>query len=144
MQLNVQGKGNASPHGGINGDLLVLIAEEEQTDFERDGNDLIYDLNVSFPDAVLGSTVEIPTVDGKAKIKIEEGTQPGKILRLRGKGIPDVNGYSRGDLLVHIHVFVPKIISKEEKKVLEKLQISESFKPSTKNGFFDRMKGFFE
>ncbi len=144
MQLNVQGKGNASPHGGINGDLLVLIAEEEQTDFERDGNDLIYDLNISFPDAVLGSTVEIPTVEGKVKIKVEEGTQPGKILRLRGKGVPDVNGYGRGDLLVHIHVFVPKTISKDEKKILEKLQESESFKPSTKNGFFDRMKGFFE
>lgn len=144
MQLNVQGKGNAPRHGGVNGDLLVLIAEEEHPDFDRDGNDLIYDLNISFPDAVLGATVEIPTVEGNVKIKIEEGTQPGKILRLRGKGIPDVNGYGRGDLLVNVQVFVPKDVTKDERKVLEKLQESDSFKPKSKSGFFDRMKDFFD
>ena len=144
MQLNMAGKGNAARHGGVNGDLLVWITEEEHPDFERDGNDLIYDLHISFPDAVLGSTAEIPTVEGPVKIKVEEGTQPGKILRLRGKGVPDVNGYGRGDLLVQVHVFVPKSVSKDDKKLLEKMQESESFKPSKKNGFFDKMKGFFE
>ena len=94
MQLTMRGQGSAPRHGGVNGDLYVLITEEEQNDFERDGNDLIYDLEVSFPDAVLGSTVEVPTVEGKVKIKIDEGTQPGKIFRLRGKGVPDVNGYA--------------------------------------------------
>lgn len=144
MQLNMAGKGNAARHGGVNGDLLVWITEEEHPDFERDGNDLIYDLHISFPDAVLGSTAEIPTVEGPVKIKVEEGTQPGKILRLRGKGVPDVNGYGRGDLLVQVHVFVPKSVSKDDKKLLEKMQESEAFKPSKKNGFFDKMKGFFE
>ena len=143
MQLNVQGKGNAPRHGGINGDLLVLIAEEEHPEFERDGSDLIYDLNISFPDAVLGTTVEIPTVEGAVKIKIEEGTQSGKILRLRGKGVPEVNGYGRGDVLVNVQVFVPKDVTKDERKVLEKLHESPSFKPKNKSGFFDRMKDFF-
>lgn len=144
MQLTMRGQGSAPRHGGVNGDLYVLITEEEQNDFERDGNDLIYDLEVSFPDAVLGSTVEVPTVEGKVKIKIDEGTQPGKIFRLRGKGVPDVNGYGRGDLLVHVNVFVPKNLSKDDKKLVEKMQESESFKPKTKTGFFDRMKDFFE
>lgn len=144
MQLTMRGQGSAPRHGGVNGDLFVLITEEEQDDFERDGNDLIYDLEVSYPDAVLGSTVEVPTVEGKVKIKIDEGTQPGKIFRLRGKGIPDVNGYGRGDLLVHVNVFVPKNLSKDDKKLVEKMQESESFKPKTKAGFFDRMKDFFE
>lgn len=144
MQLTMRGQGSAPRHGGVNGDLYVLITEEEQDDFERDGNDLIYDLEVSFPDAVLGSTVEIPTVEGKVKIKIDEGTQPGKIFRLRGKGVPDVNGYGRGDLLVHVNVFVPKNLSKDDKKLVEKMLESESFKPKTKTGFFDRMKDFFD
>jgi molecular chaperone DnaJ len=144
MQMNVPGKGNAARRGGVNGDLVVLITEEEHPELERDGNDLIYTLPVSFPDAVLGATVEVPTVEGNVKIKIEEGTQPGKILRLRGKGVPDVNGYGRGDLLVNIQVFVPKNITKEERKVLENMQKSESYIPKTgKNGFFDRMKDLF-
>lgn len=144
MQMNVPGKGNAARRGGVNGDLVVLITEEEHPELERDGNDLIYNLPVSFPDAVIGATVEIPTIEGTVKIKVEEGTQPGKILRLRGKGVPDVNGYGRGDLLVNIQVFVPKNITKEERKVLENMQKSESFIPKTgKNGFFDRMKDLF-
>ena len=102
MQLNVPGKGNAPRHGGVNGDLYVLISEEEHPQLERDGNDLIYTLDISFPDAVLGANVEIPTVEGNVKIHIDEGTQSGKILRLRGKGVPDVNGYGRGDLLVNV------------------------------------------
>ena len=143
MQMNVSGKGNAARRGGVNGDLIVVIAEDEHPNLERDGNDLIFDLPISFPDAVLGATVEVPTVEGNVKIKIEEGTQPGKILRLRGKGIPDVNGYGRGDFLVHIQVYVPKSLSKEDKKILEKMQESEAFKPKSKSGFFDRMKDFF-
>ena len=143
MQLNVPGKGNAPRHGGVNGDLYVLISEEEHPQLERDGNDLIYTLDISFPDAVLGANVEIPTVEGNVKIHIDEGTQSGKILRLRGKGVPDVNGYGRGDLLVNVQVYVPKNVTKDEKKFLEKLQESESFKPKSQNGFFNRMRDFF-
>ena len=143
MQLNVPGKGNAPRHGGVNGDLYVLISEEEHPQLERDGNDLIYTLDISFPDAVLGVNVEIPTVEGNVKIHIDEGTQSGKILRLRGKGVPDVNGYGRGDLLVNVQVYVPKNVTKEEKKLLEKLQESESFKPKSQSGFFNRMRDFF-
>ncbi len=143
MQLNVPGKGNAPRHGGVNGDLYVLISEEEHPQLERDGNDLIYTLDISFPDAVLGANVEIPTVEGNVKIHIDEGTQSGKILRLRGKGVPDVNGYGRGDLLVNVQVYIPKNVTKDEKKILEKLQESESFKPKSQNGFFNRMRDFF-
>jgi molecular chaperone DnaJ len=147
MQMSVSGKGNAARRGGVNGDLLVLIEEEKHPELIRDGNDLIYNLYLSFPDAALGAPVEITTVDGKVKIKVEPGTQPGKVLRLRGKGLPDVNGYGRGDLLVAINVWVPKNLSKEEKATLEKLSKSDSFAPapdSSDKGFFDRMKGFFE
>ncbi|MCL2327536.1 MAG: molecular chaperone DnaJ [Bacteroidetes bacterium] len=143
MQMNVPGKGNAPQRGGINGDLLVLIAEEKHPDLEREGNDLIYELEISIPDAVLGTTVEIPTVENPVKIKIEEGTQAGKILRLRGKGIPDVNGYGRGDLLVHIQIFIPKSISKDDKKLFEELAKSENVKPKKRTSFFDKMKDFF-
>ncbi|MCF8370393.1 MAG: molecular chaperone DnaJ [Bacteroidales bacterium] len=146
MQLSVSGKGNAPRRGGINGDLLVYITEEPHPDLVRDENDLHYNLFVSFPEAALGTPVEIPTVDGKVKVKIEPGTQPGKVLRLRGKGIPDVNGYGRGDLLVNINVWVPKNLSKEEKKSLEKLQESENFKPEpthSEKGFFNKVKDLF-
>lgn len=147
MQMSVSGKGNAARRGGVNGDLLVLIEEEKHPDLIRDGNDLIYNLYISFPDATLGAPVEIPTVDGKVKIKIEPGTQPGKVLRLRGKGIPDVNGYGRGDLLVSINVWVPKNLTKEEKAIVEKLSKSNSFTPAPDSGdknFFERMRGFFD
>lgn len=146
MQLSVSGKGNAARRGGINGDLLVYITEEAHPELVRDENDLHYNLFVSFPEAALGTPVEIPTVDGKVKVKIEAGTQPGKVLRLRGKGIPDVNGYGRGDLLVNINVWVPKNLSKEEKKQLEKLKESENFKPEpthTEKGFFHKVKDLF-
>ncbi|MCG8529920.1 MAG: molecular chaperone DnaJ, partial [Desulfovibrionales bacterium] len=129
MQLSVTGKGNAARRGGVNGDLIVLIQEEKHPDLVRDGNDLIYGLYLSFAEAALGSTVEIPTVDGKVKIKIEAGTQPGKILRLRGKGLPEVNGYGKGDLLVNLNVWIPKALSKEEKKLVEQLNTSSNFKP---------------
>ena len=118
MQLSVTGKGNAARRGGVNGDLLVLIEEKKHPELVRDGNDLLYYLNLSFPKAALGTTVEIPTVDGKVKIRIEPGTQPGKILRLRGKGLPEVNGYGRGDLLATVNVWIPKKLTKEEQKQL--------------------------
>ena len=147
MQLNVSGKGNAARRGGINGDLLVLIEELPHPHLLRDGNDLLFPLYLSFPQAALGTTVEIPIVDGKAKIRIEPGTQPGKILRLRGKGLPEVNGYGRGDLLVTINVWVPKDLSKEEQRTIEKFTDSESFKPNpdkAEKGFFERIRNYFE
>ncbi|MFZ5939313.1 MAG: molecular chaperone DnaJ [Bacteroidota bacterium] len=147
MQVKVSGKGNAPRRGGVNGDLLVVIHEEEHPDLVRDGNDLIYNLYLSIPQAILGDTVEVPTIDGKAKIKIDQGTQPGKILRLRGKGLPEVNGYGRGDLLVSINVWVPKSLDRDEQKMVEKMASSPSFTPSpdrNDKNFFSRMKNFFE
>lgn len=145
MQLSLSGKGNAARHGGQPGDLIVLVEEEKHPDLVRDGNDLIYSLNLSVPTAILGSTVEVPTIDGKVKIKVEPGTQPGKILRLRGKGLPDVNGYERGDLLVVVNVHIPKNLSREERAQIEKLASSSNFAPDPKaeGTFFDRMRGFF-
>lgn len=147
MQITVNGKGNAARRGGMNGDLLVVIDEIEHPELIREGNDLIYNLFISIPDAILGAQVEMPTVDNNVKIKIEPGTQPGKILRLRGKGLPDVNGYGKGDLLVNVNVWIPKNLPKEEARLIEKFKESESFKPNPdKNdkGFFERMKGYFE
>ena len=147
MQMTVNGKGNAARRGGINGDLVVLIEEEKHPELTRDGNDLIYGLYISFPTAVMGGPVEVPTIEGKVKIKIEPGTQPGKILRLRGKGLPEVNGYGKGDLLVNINVWVPKNLSKEEKKMVEQMANSENFKPqpsSSDKTFFEKMRAFFE
>jgi len=147
MQLNVSGKGNAARRGGINGDLLVVIEEEKHPKLIRDGNDLIYNLYLSVPQAILGTQAEIPTVDGKVKIKIEAGTQPGKILRIRGKGLPDVNGYRKGDLLVHINVYIPREVTREEARILEKWKQSDSFTPRPnreERSFFDRMRGYFE
>jgi len=147
MQMTVGGKGNAPRRGGVNGDLLVVIDEEEHSELIREGNDLIYNLFISIPDAIIGTHVEVPTVDNNVKIKIEPGTQPGKILRLRGKGLPEVNGYGRGDLLVNVNVWIPKTMSKDELKIFEKFKDSESFTPQPdKNdkGFFERMRGYFE
>ena len=129
MQLKVSGKGNAARRGGINGDLLVIIAEEKHPDLIRDGNDLLYNLYLGLPDAILGITAEIPTIENKVKIKVEPGTQPGKILRLRGKGLPDINGYGTGDLLVSINIWIPRELSKEELKLFEKLKESPNFIP---------------
>ncbi len=146
MQLSVSGKGNAARRGGINGDLLVLIEEIEHPDLIRDGNNLLYNLFITVPNAILGTAAEIPTIDGRVKVKIDAGTQSGKILRLRGKGLPDVNRYGTGDLLVKINVWIPKNIKKEDRKLIEKLSKSDSFKPSPSNeekGFFQRMKDYF-
>ncbi|PKQ65731.1 molecular chaperone DnaJ [Labilibaculum filiforme] len=147
MQLSVSGRGNAARRGGVNGDLLILVHEEEHPDLVRDENDLLYNLFVSIPDSILGTAVEIPTIENKVKVKIDAGTQPGKILRLRGKGLPDINGYGRGDLLVKINVWVPNSVSKDEKKILEKLQASESFTPkpsAQEKSFFKKVKNFFD
>lgn len=146
MQLSISGKGNAAARGGIPGDLLVVIEEQEDPDLMRDGNNLLYDLYINFADAALGAGMEVPTVDGKARIKIAPGTQGGKVLRLKGKGLPDVNGYSRGDLLVNVNVWTPKDLSKEEKRILEKLRESKNFAPnptSKDKSYFDRMREFF-
>ena len=145
MQLSVGGKGNAARRGGINGDLIILIEEEPHPELVRDDNNLLYNLFISFPKAALGGPVEIPTLDGKVKVKIEAGTQSGKILRLRGKGLPDIDGYRKGDLLVKVNVWTPKSLSKEEKKILEKLDTSYSFKPSPSKAdktIFERIRDF--
>lgn len=147
MQLSMSGKGNAAARGGIAGDLLILVEEHEHENFTRDGNNLIYEHFVSIPDAALGASVDIPTLDGKARIKIEAGTQSGKILRLKGKGLPDLNGYGRGDLLVNLSVWTPKNLTHEELQIIEKLRDSENFKPNPSKkdkGFFDRMKDIFQ
>lgn len=146
MQLSLSGKGNAARRGGVNGDLIVLIEEEEHPELVRHGNDLLYNVFIGYPEAVLGETVEIPTIEGKVKVKIEAGTQPGKILRLRGKGLPDVNGYGKGDLLAKVNVWIPKNLSKDEKKLVEKMKEAEGFKPGSgdKKSIFSKMKDFFD
>jgi molecular chaperone DnaJ len=146
MQLSLSGKGNAAARGGIPGDLLVVIEEIEHPQLKRDGNNLHYDHYLNFVDATLGTSIEVPTIDGKAKVKIDAGTQGGKILRLRGKGLPNINGYDKGDLLVNINVWTPQNLSPEEKKTLEKLRTSENFKPnpsSKDKSFFERMREYF-
>lgn len=146
MQLNVSGKGNAAERGGIPGDLLIMVEEVPHPDLQRDGEHLVYDLYISFVDAALGTSVEVPTIEGRAKIKIEPGTQAGKVLRLKGKGVPALNSYQRGDLLVNINVWTPQQLSSDEKKALEKLRDSENFKPKPGKGdksFFERMKEYF-
>ncbi|MBP5306459.1 MAG: molecular chaperone DnaJ [Paludibacteraceae bacterium] len=130
MQLNVSGKGNAARHGGINGDLLVVIEEEPHPELIRDENDLIYNLLLDVPTAILGGSVEVPTLEGAVKVKIAPGTQPGKKLRLKSKGLPSVNGYGRGDLYVNIGVYIPEHLSKEEVKQIESLRYSENVKPT--------------
>lgn len=146
MQLRVSGKGNAGPFGGIPGDLLVVIEEEPHEELQRNGQNLHYECYINFLDAALGGEAEIPLVDGRAKIKIEPGTQSGKILRLRGKGLPSVEGYGSGDLLVNISVWTPQKLNAEEKALLEKLRTAESFipKPTKKDkGFFQKVKEMF-
>ena len=146
MQLSMSGKGNAGKHNGVPGDLLIVIQEEPDKELIRDENDLVYNLLLSVPTAALGGAVEIPTLDGKVKVKIDAGTQPGKVLRLRGKGLPDVNGYGRGDLLVNVSVYIPEALSRDEKKALEGMQDSTNFtpSPSVKEKIFSKFKSMFE
>jgi molecular chaperone DnaJ len=146
MQLSMSGKGNVPPRGGVAGDLLIVIEEEPDEVLHRDGNNVIYDLHLNFADAALGTSVEVPTIGGKARITIEAGTQSGKILRLKGKGIKELNGYGVGDELIHINLWTPKTLSREETDMLEKMRISPNFVPNpNKNdkNFFEKMKDFF-
>ena len=146
MQLTVRGKGNAGPHNGINGDLIVVIEEEESKDFERDGSNLIYNLFLTIPEAILGTQAEVPTIDGKVRVKIAPGTQSGKVLRLRGKGLPNINSYGSGDMLVNVNVWIPKKVTKEEEKLLEELAKSENFKPNPtdeEKSFFNKIRDYF-
>lgn len=147
MQLTISGKGNAAPHNGVNGDLYVLIEEAPHPDFIRDGSNLIYNMLLSVPTATLGAQVEVPTLTGKVKVKIDPGTQPGKVLRLRGKGLPEIDQYGRsygtGDLLINIGVYIPEHLSKEEKQMMEKLADSDNVRPGaadTKNFFKNLFK----
>ncbi len=146
MQLSMSGKGNVPPRGGVAGDLLIVVEEEPDEVLHRDGNNVIYDLHLNFADAALGTSVEVPTIGGKARITIEAGTQSGKILRLKGKGIKELNGYGVGDELIHINLWTPKSLSREETEMLEKMRISPNFVPNpNKNdkNFFEKMKDFF-
>jgi molecular chaperone DnaJ len=146
MQLSMSGKGNVPQRGGVAGDLLIVVEEETHPELLRDGINVVYDLHISFADAALGTSIEIPTIDGRARITIEDGTQSGKILRLKGKGIKELNGYGKGDQLVHVNVWTPKALSAEERSILEKLRSSPNFvpKPSkTDKNIFDKMRDFF-
>jgi molecular chaperone DnaJ len=146
MQLSLSGKGNAGERGGAPGDLIVLIEEEAHKELQRDGLNVAFELHISFTDAVFGTQVEVPTIEGRAKIKIPAGTQSGKIFRLKGKGFPDVNGYSKGDQLIHVNVWTPQNVSLEEKEMLERLGKSPNFTPQpgkSEKSFFDRVKEVF-
>ena len=146
MMLTVRGKGNAARNGGVSGDLLVVIEEEHSPELIRDGNDLIHNLNITVTTALLGGEVEVPTIDGKARIKIAPGTHAGKVLRLRGKGLPDVNGYGRGDIMVVIDITIPDELTKEERKLVEQLAEQPNFKRASgieSQNIFERMKNFF-
>jgi molecular chaperone DnaJ len=146
MQLSISGKGNAGERGGTAGDLIVLIEEEQHAQLHRDGLNVAFDLHISFPDAVFGTQIEVPTIDGRAKIKIPPGTQSGKIFRLKGKGFPQVNGYEKGDQLIQVNIWTPQQVSSEEKDMLEKMQDSHNFEPKPdKNdkSFFDKVRDMF-
>ena len=146
MQLSVSGKGNAGPFNGIPGDLLVLIEVIEDEELHRDGQNIHYEAFISFIDAALGASIEVPTINSKARIKIEPGTQSGKMLRLKGKGLPSVQSYGVGDQFVHVNVWTPKKLSKEEKEILEKLRGHENFKPKPNRrdkDFFQKVRDMF-
>ncbi len=146
MAVTVSGKGNAARNGGVNGDLLVMIEEEHNPELVRDGNDLIHNLNLPLTTCILGGEVEVPTIDGRAKIKIAAGTHAGKVLRLRGKGLPDVNGYGRGDIMIVVDITIPDSLNKEERALVEKLATMPHFKHAEsveRQNIFERMKNFF-
>jgi molecular chaperone DnaJ len=147
MQLSVSGKGNAAARGGIPGDLIIVIEEIEHAQLMRDGDNLLYEHYITYSEAALGTNIEVPTIDGKARVKIDAGTQAGKVLRLKGKGLPSLNSYSRGDLLVNVNIWTPQTLSKEERAILEKLQDSPNFKPNPgkkDKNFFERMREMFK
>lgn len=147
MQLSMRGMGNAGLRGGPSGDLLINIEEKPHEFLKRDGQNVIFDLYINFADAALGTGIEVPTIDGKVRINIPEGTQSGKIFRLRGKGLPSVQGYEKGDQLIHVNVWTPKKLNSEERALLEKLRDAANFQPKpgkSDKGFFDRMKDYFK
>ncbi len=147
MQLSMSGKGNFPPGGGVSGDLLIAIEEEEHESLKREGKNVHFDLYINFVDAALGTTLDVPTIGGKARITIDPGTQSGKILRLKNKGIKDLNGYGIGDQLIHINIWTPKQLSKEEKALLEKLKTSPNFSPNpekSEKSFMEKMKEYFQ
>ncbi|RYU76698.1 molecular chaperone DnaJ [Hymenobacter persicinus] len=147
MQLSMNGKGNYPERGGVPGDLLIQIEEEPHELLKRDGNNIMFEQYISFVDAALGASIEVPTIEGKVKIKVDPGTQPGKILRLRGKGIKDLNGYGRGDQLIHLSVWTPKNVNSEERELLEKLRNAQNFTPNpgkNEKGFFEKVKEYFQ
>ena len=146
MQLSVAGKGNAGERGGSSGDLIVLIEEESHAELTRDGLNVGFDLHISFPDAVFGTQIEVPTIDGRAKIKVPPGTQSGKIFRLKGKGFPHVNSYEKGDQLIQVNIWTPQNLSAEEKSMLEKMNDSKNFIPDpekNEKSFFDKVREMF-
>jgi molecular chaperone DnaJ len=146
MQLSMSGKGNAARHGGVNGDLLILIEEEPHPELIRDENDLLYNLLLTIPQAALGGNVEVPTIDGKAKVKIDPGTQPGKVLRLRNKGLPSINTYGTGDLLINVTVYIPETLTDSEKATLTGLDNSPNFQPpkTMKEKLFNKFRQMFD
>ncbi len=146
LQLSMSGKGNVGERGGPPGDLIIQIKELPHEELVRDGNNILYELHISFIDAALGTQVDVPTIDGKARIRIKPGTQGGEIFRLKGKGLPNVNDYGSGDQLIHVNVWVPKELSKEEAALLEKLRQSPHFKPrpaKNEKTIFEKLRGFF-
>ncbi len=146
MQLSMSGKGNAGTNGGPAGDLLISIEEKPHEFLQRDGSNLIYDLYLNFADAALGASVEVPTLNGKVKIKIPNGTQAGKIFRLKGKGLPSVQSYGKGDQLIHVNIWTPKKLNDDEKRLLEKLRMMPNFNPDpgkSEKSFFEKMKDYF-
>ncbi len=146
MQLSMRGKGNAGKNGGPSGDLLINIEEKTHEHFSRDGKNIVYDLHISFADAALGTTIEVPTLSKKVKIKIPPGTQGGKIFRLREKGLPSIHSYGKGDQLINVNIWTPKNLTPQEKKLLEKMKTMPNFTPNPgkdEKGFFERMREYF-
>ncbi len=146
MNLSVRGRGNAGLRGGSPGDLIIQIEEKQHEHFERDGNNLIHELFISFPDAALGTQVEVPTLDGKVRVKLPAGTQAGKVVRLRGKGLPSINANAFGNMLVHVNVWTPQTLTETERKTLEQMRTSEHFQPNPsreQRGFFSKIREFF-
>ena len=147
IQLSMGGRGNAGERGGSNGDLIIQIEEVPHEELKRDGVNIIYDLHISFMDAALGTSIEVPTIDGRAKIKIKPGTQAGEIFRLKGKGLPNLNAYGKGDELISVNIWTPKSLTTEEQKILENLQQHHNFKPGnnkSEKSFFEKMKDYFD
>ena len=146
MQITIRGEGHSAPHNGVNGDLLVVIEEIEDANLKRDGNNLFFTKIISVTDAILGCEISVPCLDGDQKLKLEAGTQSGYVIRLRGKGLPALNGYGKGDLYVKILVWIPRKLSRDEKKAIEEMRSSGSFTPDPSRddkAIFEKEKNIF-